>query len=323
MATRFGAARSSRSAQMKMKFAVGLLVVMIFVLFGSLIFLLSKMTDNEAGQTNNIPTDMMQSNQNNTQQAQVVQNVDVLISVTNISVGTEITSDLLTVIPMEQHKVAPGAILGRDKDQILKLYATDDIQPRQVILRSQLSDVRPISFLKLEPGYRAVTITVDSRSGVEGWAKPGTKVDVNWIFTQDGQKKVATILRQVEVLSFGGAKKAEGERVQVDKGMTVTLKVTENDSRKIELSRTMGELSLVLVGEEEPEVQREERPRVITIDEIVGSRPQPVQQTGQVTKKEPEEEIEGTMYATDSETGTQVKYVLIKGKRGWQRAADW
>ena len=320
MASRFGAAHQAQAAQTRMRFAMGLLVLMIIILFGSLVFLLSKMTNQETGPT---PVNTVSGPTGPAPNQPIVPTVEVVIAAARIEEGNQIVPELLTIKQEEQQKVPGGAVLGREKDQILKMYAVQPINDRQVILRDYLSPFPPLSALKIEPGYRAVTITVDARSGVEGWAKPGTKVDVNWTFEQGGQKKVATILRQVEVLSYGGAKKTEGERVQVGGGTNVTLKVTEDDSRKIELARTLGELSLVLVSNEEPERQKEDRPKTITINEIIGEQV-PVQQsqTGQVAQPV-EEDVQGVMYATDPETGEQVKYVLIKGKRGWQRAAGW
>ena len=90
-------------------------------------------------------------------------------------------------------------------------------------------------------------------------------------------------------------------------GTTITLLVTERDARKIELARTIGELSLSLVGEQDPGVSSEETTMIDMSDLL---------ETGNAA----DEEIEADAVAIskDPRTGKQVKYELRDGK--WIRA---
>ena len=167
-----------------------------------------------------------------------------------------------------------------------------------------LRNVHFASFI-IPPGYRAVTIIVNSRSGVEGFAKPNSRVDILWTYNQGGKKNVATISRFVKVLSVSGQTNAvQNARVAVGaKGTTVTLLVTEKDAKKIELARSLGALSLSLVGDQEIRTATGE-PDTVTIQDLIG-RPANNQPT--------EVSNDGVMFTTGPD-GRQVRYVLQNGR---------
>lgn len=192
------------------------------------------------------------------------------------------------------------------------MFAKRLINANMPIVRDDIDDNPPLNLLQIPPGYRASTITVDSRSGVEGFAKPNSRVDVLWTYTQDGRKKVATIARFVKVLSVAGATQAEGQKVSVNSkgGTTVTLLVTEKDAKKIELARTLGAISLSLVGEQETGTKSNE-PDTITIQDLIG-RPA-VTEVAEVAN-------DGVMYTSDPRTGRQLRYVLRNGRWSLDRS---
>lgn len=327
MANRFGGTNAAYAAQAKMRFALGVLFMMIFILVGALIYVVTRM-DQQAGL--GIVTQNVDGG--NAEGAPVIPTVDVLVAGLALQPGTQITAEVLAMRAEDQQRIPQGAILARERDQILGKFTTVSIATGQIIKASDLSQFRPLVKIEIPPGYRAVTISVDSRSGVEGWARPNTKVDVIWTFLEDGSKKVATIVRQVKVLSFAGARQTEEERVAVgDKGgvTTVTLQVTEEDSKIIEYARTNGELSLTLVGDEEPEMPKEDSKRVVDKFTVLGIPKTSVQQgpTNQIAPVEEneEEDVGGVMIATDPETGQQKRYKLVKTKKGqkWIIDENW
>ena len=177
-----------------------------------------------------------------------------------------------------------------------------------------VADTRPISAFHIPPGYRAVTIEVDRRTGVEGFAKPNSRVDVLWTYEdpkdRDRRKKVATIVHFSRVLSVGGVTSIEAANAAQGSAnaTTVTLLVTEQDAKKIELARTLGVLSLSLVGEQEQSAVAA-APEPIDIYTLLGRGPE---------TEQAEEPSEGIMYTEDPKTGRQVKYLLRRGR--WERA---
>ncbi|MCB0346315.1 MAG: Flp pilus assembly protein CpaB [Bdellovibrionales bacterium] len=97
-------------------------------------------------------------------------------------------------------------------------------------------------------GYRAVTIEVDSVSGVEGFAQPGTSVDtvVSYIDPATGQRKAVVASQNAKVLSVGGETAGNGSAYSAQRGKkTVTLAVPVQEALKIDTARKMGAVSLL------------------------------------------------------------------------------
>ena len=182
------------------------------------------------------------------------------------------------------------------------------------VTREMVTDQRPMSQIKIPPGFRAVTINVDSRSGVEGWARPNTRVDVLCTYTdpKDGQKKIAAVVRFVKILSVSGQTQSVEGRAAVDSAATtVTILVEEKSSRKVELARQIGSLSLALVGQDETQKVEGNNSDVISADDLFGQKVAPVGPKAQVP-------VEGRMTIKDPKTGRPVVMVLQKGV-GWVR----
>jgi pilus assembly protein CpaB len=224
--------------------------------------------------------------------------------------GTQLRDVLFTSVLMDDAQVPTGALRKKDIPFVMDKFAARLINPNVPVVIEDISDRRSISSLNIPAGYRAVTITVDRRSGVEGFARPDSRVDVLWSFVKDGRQQVATIVRFTKILSVAGmTARAEGQPAAAnDQGVTtVTLLVTEKDAKKIELARTLGTVSLSLVGGEEQSAPVDD-PDTVDINELIGIKPDP----GKGGVEEPQ--ADGIMYSTDPKTGKQVRY-LLQNKR--------
>ncbi len=234
--------------------------------------------------------------------------VEVLIPNARIEAGTKLTPNLFDRRSFPADQVPDGAILAREMDLLSGKYTREMIPPRMPVLKELISDQPPLSSLNIPPGFRAVTIPVDSRSGVEGFAKPGSRVDTLFTFQdKDGKKKVTTLLRFAKILSAGGATSIDG-RVAIQGAVDVTLLVTERDAKRIELARNVGTLSLSLAGGEEQGKVRDEDPASVDLSDITGVRDRP----------DSEEPAAGYMYMRDPKTGRNVKFKLKSGGR-WEK----
>lgn len=303
MATRFGASSPAHAYATKVRWLVGCLVSVIVVLAGAIIFIAQNTDATE-----------------NTPPPQAVPEVpvqqgpataDVLVAAGRIEEGARLTPQMFNTVPMEVEKMPIGVVQAAKRDQIVNYYARRMINANMPIVMEDISETPPTTSFKIPPGYRAATIVVDSRSGVEGFAKPNSRVDVLWTFSQDGKQKVATIARFVKVLSVAGLTSTDADRANVQqKGTTVTLLVTEKDAKKINLARSLGELSLSLVGEQETATKGTE-PDAITIQDLIG-RP--------ATTETAEVANDGVMYTSDPRTGRQLRYVLRNGRWSLDRS---
>ena len=112
----------------------------------------------------------------------------------------------------------------------------------------------------LEPGMRAIAISVSARSMVGGFINPGDRVDVllthqlrvsgedrDLISDTVDRYVTETILENVRVLAVDqSAVKTDDNKAKV--GRTITVEVTSEDAEKLALVSEMGDLSLVLRG---------------------------------------------------------------------------
>jgi len=302
MGSRFGATPAHTYAT-KVKWLVGCLVCLIALLIFAFVIVAQSNPAAGTGVQNPAPVAPVQP---------VSTGIEVAVAQSRVEEGTRLEPFMFTFVPMEDSRIPMGAIRKQDVGQVSGKFAARLISPNVPLVLEDVTDRPPINLLNIPPGYRAVTIQVDSRSGVEGFAKPNTRVDVLWTFTQDGKQKVATIVRFTKILSVAGVTSADQQaNVQSQKGLTtVTLLVSEKDAKKIELARTLGALSLSLVGDQE-ESSKENDPDAITIADLTNSG---------VDAGKPQEDVssDGVMYTTDPKTGRQIRYVLSKNRKWTQ-----
>jgi len=130
------------------------------------------------------------------------------------------------------------------------------IDPGMPVTREDVIRVRDRGFLAavLEPGTRAISISVDAASGVAGLIWPGDRVDV--ILTQDREggasigERIAseTVLRDIRVIAVdqdiaqGAEPSAASKSGRVPS--TVTLQVTPEDADRVAVAQSLGHLSL-------------------------------------------------------------------------------
>ena len=300
MATRFGAVSPAHTYATKVRWLVGCLFAVIVILAIAIVMI--------AQSASSSVDDGPQVTVNQPKQPTQVATVDVLVAVSRIEEGKLIEPHMFRPVPMDRDKVPLSAVSAREADKVVNKFAKRLIVAETPLALDDVTDSPPLSSFRIPAGYRAATITVDARSGVEGFARPNTRVDVLWSYSQDGRKKVATIARFVKVLSVAGNTEDRAERASLGaKSTTVTLLVTEKDAKKVELARSLGTLSLSLVGDEET-ASRANEPDTVTIQDLIG-RPAAVEPQDSAT--------EGVMYSADPRTGRQIRYVLRNGR--WAR----
>ena len=299
MATRFGATPAHTYAT-KVKWLVGCLVCLIALLIIAFVIV---------AQSNQAVGTAVQNTPAPDPVAPVLSGVEVAVAQSRVEEGTRLEPFMFNFVRLDDSKVPMGAIRRQDLERVSGKFASRLISPNVPVVLEDVTDTPPINLLNIPPGYRAVTINVDSRSGVEGFAKPNTRVDVLWTFTQDSKQKVATIVRFTKILSVAGVTSADRQANVQNQGgtTTVTLLVTEKDAKKIELARTLGTLSLSLVGDQE-EASKEADPDAITIADLTN--------TGvDTTAAQEEVSTDGVMYTTDPKTGRQIRYILNKNRK--------
>jgi pilus assembly protein CpaB len=161
----------------------------------------------------------------------------------------------------------------RDIEQVQGYYARTLLLPGQPTHLDSITKVKPTSAIstKIPPGFRAVTIRTDATSSVEGWARPGSRVDVNWISKINGRQGVTTIVHNAEILSANRQAVVNPNNPNAPVPTTVTLLVSAKDAKSIKLAQPTGSLELVLRGDSD--TGKVEEGGSITVDDLLhGSR---------------------------------------------------
>ena len=198
-----------------------------------------------------------------------VEMVDVLVPIQNIEAGQELRPAMFKKDQRPKAGLPPRSI--RDFEEIRGHYSRSLIAADAPLVADYITTLKPSSVLtaKIPDGYRAVTIRVDAQSAVEGWARPGARVDVVWATTIRNQNTVATIVENAEVLSAEqstDASMAKGQGMIVPS--TVTLMVTAQDAQKIQLAKTTGTLSLTLRGDSDAKTSGRD---IISVDDLLNN----------------------------------------------------
>src|SRR5579875_2374572 len=101
----------------------------------------------------------------------------------------------------------------------------------------------------LDPGMRAMAVPLSAESAAGGFILPGDHVDVvqsRQVDVPGGQKKYASgaVLRNVKVLAID--QNTRGQKQTTALGATATLEVTPAEAELLALSKSQGELTLIL-----------------------------------------------------------------------------
>jgi len=169
--------------------------------------------------------------------------------VRNISSGAVLQIEDFKEIYWPKASIPEDAVL--DKLEI-KGFAKRNLFADQPLTRSLISlNKAEVDYLKITPGMRAIAIEIDAKRGVEGWALPGSRVDVILTYLIDGKELSSKIVvENAKVLSTGGDVSTAKDRLTASKvsrvSPTVTLEVNPRDALKIETAIQLGSLSLHL-----------------------------------------------------------------------------
>jgi pilus assembly protein CpaB len=201
--------------------------------------------------------------------------VPVLSAAKDIDAGGVITEDMLSVINKPSAILHQMAIEEKYKELLIGQKPAINILKNQVFLWTNIQLEQPETLSqKLKHNERAITINVDSASGLEGLVRPGDRVDVMGFFDIPGEdfrstKPISKILLQnVSVLAVGrqltssdklfGSQKTSDMLDVVEAGKeikTITLKLSSREASIIMFAVRKGEIQLLLRSKEDVVVE--------------------------------------------------------------------
>jgi len=196
---------------------------------------------------------------------------EVLVPRASIEQGTQITEEQFKRVALPRESIPNNSV--QTFEEVKNMYARGMIVSGQPISRDLVTNIRPTNKIttSIPVGYRAVSIRVDDRSSIEGWARAGSRVDVTWTSSVNGKQTLVVIVENARILSAERvSENTQAEFANVAIPSTATLLVTEGDANKIRLASTVGSMSLLLRGDNDNTSVG--RANTTTVDDLSGSR---------------------------------------------------
>ncbi len=169
----------------------------------------------------------------------------ILVAARDIDLGQPINASMVTLTPWPSGAVPNGAFH--------EATLLEGRVPKSGLLRGE-----PVLEAKLAPagtkgglsaligeGRRAITVKVNEVIGVAGFALPGTYVDVV-VSTQDERDKPVSKIVLDNILVLAVAQEAGRDETKPRVVSAVTLEVTPEQAERLDLARSIGNLSLAL-----------------------------------------------------------------------------
>lgn len=174
-----------------------------------------------------------------------VETVPVVVAASDMTFGTKLDTDNLSVVQFPKGSVPRGAYAAVDSvlGQTSKIF----LVAGEPVLASKLSSVGGGLSVLVRPSMRAISVEVDQVTGVAGFVLPGDRVDILVTVQNAGGANVAitkTVLQNAEVLAAGVTTDEKGKRHITTQ--TVTLLVNLEGAESVALGLTQGEIHLVL-----------------------------------------------------------------------------
>ena len=183
----------------------------------------------------------------------------IVVAAADISIGQRLTPEMLKLVEWPAHSLPKGAF-----DDPQKLSGR--------VLKSSILMGDPLSDAKLAPagtvgglsaliteGKRAITVRVNDVIGVAGFALPGNYVDIivsteTEAPEQEGRSRERSISKIVleRILVLAVAQEVSRDETKPKVVNAVTLEVTPEQAEKLDLARSVGNLSLALRNQIDP-----------------------------------------------------------------------
>lgn len=175
----------------------------------------------------------------------------VIVAASDIPLGSKILPTMLSTVDWPRGSIPNGAFhdIQQLQDRVVKV----GVLRGEAVLEGKLAPVGTRGGLAavIAPGKRAMTVRVNDVVGVAGFALPGNHVDVvvNAQQEQGGKSDDArqiskTVLENVLVLAV--AQEADRDETKPKVVSAVTLELSPEEAEKLDLARSVGNLSLVL-----------------------------------------------------------------------------
>lgn len=169
----------------------------------------------------------------------------VVVAAQDVDIGSALAKGQLTVVAWPSTSVPKGS-LSRPEELLGRVVNTS-LARGEPVLETKLAPVGAKAGLSsiIAPGQRAVTVRVNEIVGVAGFALPGNYVDI-LVNTRDAAGRDVSKIILENVLVLAVAQQADRDETKPKVVSTVTVELSPDKVEKLDLARSVGQLSLVL-----------------------------------------------------------------------------
>jgi pilus assembly protein CpaB len=180
----------------------------------------------------------------------------VLVASRDVRAGTKLTKADVRVIEIVATQIPPGAVTAMGElfgDKKAAPIAATGMVTGDFIMRSRLADSANGTAMaaRLEPGFRAIAVTVDNAIARSRLVYPGARVDLVGTFRDNLASFSRVLVENVRVLSLEDQTDVETTRNAEQKGdrsnnAVVTVEVSPEQAEVVALAAREGKLDVVL-----------------------------------------------------------------------------
>lgn len=175
----------------------------------------------------------------------------IAVAAVELQLGGQITPDAIRLVEWPSGSVPTGAFT--DVAALDGRVAITSILPGEPVLESRLAPVGTKGGLSavVPQGKRAITVRVNDVIGVAGFALPGNYVDImvnteNTGANRNNEDQMISKIVLERILVLAVAQEANRDETKPKVVNAVTLEVTPEQAERLDLARSVGNLSLVL-----------------------------------------------------------------------------
>lgn len=239
-----------------------------------------------------------------------------VVAVRDLYMGIPITQEDIAVrellpemVPVEQAFTSIDEVVGRTPRE--RILANEIIRTERLARRDAGIGLNAL----VTPGKRAMTVEVDTESGVAGFLQPNNFVDVIVTIRPDDDDLEAswvteTILQGIKVLAVDSSLSSNEEAEDTRKSRrrmrpSTTLEVTLEEAEKLALASSKGDLHLVLRSDVDITQVEDHGPMVIS--NIIGLAPTDDKGKAKPVRRIPRKSDEGPKTTVEVIQGSDVK----------------
>jgi len=163
-----------------------------------------------------------------------------------------VSNEYLQFVQWPKAAVPEGAFLTRES--LFGIAMTEfrtvlaSIEPGEALTKSKVTEfgITARASNRVADGMRAVTIPVDTLTGVAGHVSPQDRVDIGWFHTMNGTEESSIILTDIRIIATD-EQLTEANRARANT-RTVTVEVTPKEAQYLLVAQRNGSLVLLLRG---------------------------------------------------------------------------